>query len=197
MEWVRKIKPLVFMVSLLPLCWAVYLVLSNQLGPDPANTLPRLLGEWALIFLCITLSITPVRRWFKWNKLIRFRRMLGLFVLFYALLHSVAYLAFMLGWQWATLAEDLIERPYIIVGFLALLILVALGVTSPKSMMRKMGKNWQRLHRLVYVVAGLAVLHFFWLVKSDYTEPALYGAIAFSLLLFRIKRLSFSKALNR
>ena len=186
MDWVAKLKLLVFPLCLVPFGWLVYAVTSNQLGPDPANTLTRDLGEWALIFLCIGLSITPVRKLIKQNKLVRFRRMIGLFALFYAVLHVLSYLAFMLGWQWGTLLEDLYKRPYIIVGALAILILVALGVTSTKSMMRRLGRNWSKLHKLVYLSAGLVVLHFIWLSKSDYSEAAFYGVIIFVLMFFRL-----------
>ena len=186
MDWVAKSKLVVFPLCLVPLGWLVYAVTNNQLGPDPANTLTRDLGEWALIFLCISLSITPVRKLFKKNKLIRFRRMTGLFALFYAVLHILSYLAFMLGWQWRTLLEDLYKRPYIIVGALAVLILMILGATSTKSMMRRLGGKWSQLHKLVYPAAGLAVLHFFWLVKSDYSEPVLYLVVVLGLLCFRL-----------
>ena len=186
MDWVAKSKLVVFPACLIPLALLMQSVLTNNLGPDPANTLTRDLGEWALIFLCGGLAITPVRKLTGVNKLIRFRRMVGLFALFYAVLHVAAYLAFMLGWDWTTLAEDLYKRPYIIVGALAVLILAVLGVTSTKGMMRRLGKKWARLHKLVYLAAGLAVLHFLWLVKSDYSEPALYGAIIIALLLTRL-----------
>ena len=188
MDWIAKSKLVVFPLCLSPLGYLIYLAVNNQLGPDPANALTRDLGEWALIFLCITLAITPLRKLTGINKLIRYRRMIGLFVLFYALLHLMSYLAFMLGWQWQTLVEDLYKRPYIIVGALAVLILLALGVTSTKGMMRRLGRNWSRLHKLVYLVAGLSVLHFLWLVKSDYTEPVIYGVMLSFLLLLRFKR---------
>ncbi len=188
MDWIAKSKLVVFPACLIPLGLLVQAVLTNNLGPDPANALTRELGEWALIFLCSGLAISPLRKLTGVNKLIRFRRMVGLFTLFYALLHITSYLAFMLAWDWGTLAEDLYKRPYIIVGALAVLILIALGVTSTKKMMRRLGKNWVKLHKLVYVVAGLAVLHFLWLVKSDYSEPFMYGSIITILLLARIKR---------
>ncbi|MRI31755.1 sulfoxide reductase heme-binding subunit YedZ [Endozoicomonas sp. OPT23] len=188
MDWVAKSKLVVFPACLIPLALLVQAVLTNNLGPDPANTLTRDLGEWALIFLCGGLAITPMRKFTGVNKLIRFRRMIGLFTLFYALLHITAYLAFMLAWDWATLAEDLYKRPYIIVGALAVLILTALGVTSTKGMMRRLGKKWAKLHKLVYLSAGLAVLHFLWLVKSDYTEPVTYGSVIVVLLLVRLKK---------
>ena len=159
---------------------------QNNLGPDPGNALTRDLGELALQFLCLTLAITPVRKITGINQLIRFRRMLGLFTLFYALLHMLAYVAFMLGWQWSTLVEDLYKRPYILVGALAAIILLILGATSTKRMMRKLGRNWTKLHRLVYLAGVLVVVHFLWLIKSDYTEPVVYGALLGALFLFRL-----------
>ncbi|MCW7554836.1 sulfoxide reductase heme-binding subunit YedZ [Endozoicomonas gorgoniicola] len=164
----------------------VYFAFSNQLGPDPGNALTKELGEWALRFLCLTLLITPLRKVTGVPKLIRFRRMFGLFTLFYGLLHTVSYLAFMLGWQWLTLLEDLYQRPYIIIGALAVIILIILGITSTKGMMRRLGRNWSRLHRLVYVAAILAVIHYLWLVKSDYSQPVFYLVVVFALLCFRI-----------
>ncbi|KEQ18137.1 protein-methionine-sulfoxide reductase heme-binding subunit MsrQ [Endozoicomonas numazuensis] len=193
MDWIAKLKLVVFPLCLVPLAWLVNAVTTNQLGPDPANTLTRDLGEWALIFLCMSLAVTPARKITGINKLIRFRRMIGLFSLFYAVLHVIAYLAFMLGWQWQTLLEDLYQRPYIIVGAIAILILSVLGVTSTKSMMRRLGKKWAKLHKLVYLAAGLAILHFVWLSKSDYTEVVIFGSVVAGLMLFRIpikKRLS-------
>ena len=195
MDAVAKVKCIVFPLCLLPLLLLILDVMNNQLGPDPANTLTRSLGEWALRFLCITLAITPLRKLTGVNKLIRFRRMLGLFTFFYAVLHLLAYLAFMLGWHWPTLAEDLYKRPYIIVGAIALLILLVLSITSTKKQMRRLGKRWVKVHRLVYMAIALAVLHYLWLVKSDYSEPLLYGVIALVLLSFRVPILikSFSR----
>ncbi|WP_252177244.1 protein-methionine-sulfoxide reductase heme-binding subunit MsrQ [Endozoicomonas sp. 4G] len=186
MDWVAKLKWVVFPLCLTPLVWLVHALVTHQLGPDPANTLTRSLGEWALIFLCISLTITPARKITGINKLIRFRRMIGLFSLFYALLHVMAYLAFMLGWQWQTLLEDLYRRPYIMVGALAILILSALGATSTKAMMRRLGKKWVKLHKLVYLAAALAVLHFIWLSKSDYTEAVVFGSVLAGLMLLRL-----------
>ncbi|WP_257274650.1 sulfite oxidase heme-binding subunit YedZ [Endozoicomonas sp. SESOKO4] len=186
MDWVAKLKWLVFPICLVPLVWLINAVITHQLGPDPANTLTRDLGEWALIFLCISLAVTPVRKITGINKLIRFRRMIGLFALFYAVLHVMAYLAFLLGWQWQTLLEDLYQRPYVMAGAFAILILSVLGVTSTKAMMRRLGKKWVKLHKLVYLAAGLAVLHFVWLSKSDYTEAVIFGSVLAGLMLFRL-----------
>lgn len=185
MDRVANIKLAVFPLSLFPLADLIIKALENNLGPDPASALTHGLGEWALIFLLLSLGISPARRLTGIGKLIRFRRMLGLFALFYAVLHLLAYLAFMLSWEWQTLLEDLYKRSYIIVGAFSLSILIALGVTSTKKMMKRLGKQWSQLHRLVYVAAVLAVIHFLWLVKSDYTEPLIYGALLAILLLMR------------
>ena len=186
MDTIAKSKFVIFPLCLLPLAGLIMAALANNLGPDPGKELTHELGEWALRFLLITLAITPVRRITGINKLIRFRRMLGLFALFYAVLHLFSYLGFMLVWDWAELLDDLYKRSYIIVGAMALSIMVALGVTSPKFMMRKMGRSWRKLHKLVYAAAALAIVHYIWLVKSDYTEPAIYGAVLLVLMLLRM-----------
>lgn len=186
MDTIAKSKFIIFPLCLLPLVGLFMNVLANNLGPDPGRELTQELGEWALRFLLGSLAITPVRKITGFGKLIRFRRMLGLFALFYAVLHMFSYLAFMLQWDWMELVEDLSERRYIIVGGMALSILIALGVTSTKSMMRKMGRSWKQLHKLIYVAGALAVVHYTWLVKSDYTDPAIYGAILFLLMLLRM-----------
>ncbi|WP_422450596.1 MULTISPECIES: sulfite oxidase heme-binding subunit YedZ [unclassified Endozoicomonas] len=193
MDRVANIKLAVFPLSLFPLADLIMKALENNLGPDPASALTHGLGEWALIFLLLSLAISPARRLTGIGKLIRFRRILGLFALFYAVLHLLAYLAFMLSWEWQTLLEDLYKRSYIIVGAFSLSILVALGVTSTKKMMKRLGKQWIQLHRLVYVAAVLAVIHFLWLVKSDYTEPVIYGALLAILLLLRTRVFSFGR----
>ncbi|MBO9483558.1 protein-methionine-sulfoxide reductase heme-binding subunit MsrQ [Salinisphaera sp. G21_0] len=193
MDRVANIKLAVFPLSLFPLADLIIKALENKLGPDPASALTHGLGEWALIFLLLSLAVSPVRRLTGIGKLIRFRRMLGLFALFYAVLHLLAYLAFMLSWEWQTLLEDLYKRSYIIVGAFSLSILVALGVTSTKKMMKRLGRQWSQLHRLVYVAAVLAVIHFLWLVKSDYTEPVIYGALLATLLLLRTRVFSLGR----
>lgn len=197
MDLTAKIKLAAFPLSLFPLANLIIKALENTLGPDPASALTHGLGEWALIFLLLSLAISPARRMTGIGKLIRFRRMLGLFALFYAILHLLAYLAFMLSWEWQTLLEDLYKRSYIIVGAFALSILIALGLTSTKKMMKRLGRQWGQLHRLVYVAAILAVVHFLWLVKSDYTEPLIYGAVLTLLLILRLHKVKRLPFLNR
>ncbi len=189
MDVIAKTKLVVFPLCLTPVALLLANAFNNQLGPDPAKELTLALGEWALRFLLLSLVVTPLRKLTGQNKLVRYRRLLGLFALFYAVLHLLSYLVFMLSLDWLVLLEDLYKRPYIIVGALAVLILLALGITSTKSMMRKLGKRWVKLHRLVYLAGGLGVLHFFWLVKSDYTEPLVYGGVFLVLMLFRLPAL--------
>ncbi len=146
------------------------------------------LGLWALRLLMITLAITPLRQLTGQPVLVRFRRMLGLYAFFYASLHFAAYLVLDLRGYWTQIFEEIVKRPYITVGFTAWLLLVPLAVTSTTGWIRRLGRNWARLHRLVYVIGVLAVLHFWWLVKSDIREPALYAAILAVLLGWRVAR---------
>ncbi|MEX0903683.1 MAG: protein-methionine-sulfoxide reductase heme-binding subunit MsrQ [Pseudohongiellaceae bacterium] len=181
-------KPLIFAACLVPFLYLLSRVLRNDLGPDPAQELAIATGEWTLRFLLIALAVTPVRQLTGISALSRFRRMLGLYALWYASWHFFVYQAFLLGFQWSTLAEELIERPYITVGFAAFLILTALGITSPKVMVKKLGRNWKRLHRLVYVAAVLGIIHLLWIVRSDFGPVLLYGSILALLLGYRLLR---------
>lgn len=172
-----------------PAAWLFYLAASDGLGANPAETLLRSLGEWALRFLCLALAITPLRQWLHRPQLAAYRRMLGLYTFFYASLHWLAYLVFDMGLDWVAIVADLPKRPFILVGSLAWLLLLALAVTSVPALLRRMGgKRWQQLHRSVYVVAVLAVLHFFWMRtgKQQFGEVWLYGGILAALLLARV-----------
>ena len=185
------IKTLLHLAALTPLAillwqmWSVAKTGSNALGADPVAEIEHRLGLWALRFLMITLAITPLRQITGWNVLVRFRRMLGLYAFAYATLHFAAYLGLDLRGYWIQIFEDIAKRPYITVGFIAWLLLVPLAVTSTIGWIKRLGRNWARLHSLVYAVAVLAVLHFWWLVKSDIREPALYAGIAALLLGWR------------
>ena len=179
-------KPLVFCASLLPLAWLCWLAWQDQLGANPVETLSHHTGDWSLRFLLLTLAVTPLRRLTGWNGLIRFRRMLGLFAFFYVCLHFGVYLIFDQFFDWAGIVEDVAKRPYITVGFAGWLLLIPLAVTSTNGMIKRLGRNWQRLHRLVYLVGALGVLHYLWLVKTDLTEPLLYGTILGVLLGYRL-----------
>jgi sulfoxide reductase heme-binding subunit YedZ len=184
-------RVLIFSLSLIPLVFIVYKTLTNQLGADPAKTIVLFTGEWAIYFLFITLAVTPLRRLityknvhFRWLQ--THRRMLGLFTLFYAVLHLLAFLVFILGLDFSRFAKEMIERPYILVTIPAVILLIALGVTSTKAMMRRLGKNWIRLHKSIYFIAILAWVHVFIQVRSSYFQAVLLGIILLMLLLPRV-----------
>lgn len=179
-------KWLVFPATLLPALLLLYGALYNTLGADPVKILTHETGLWALRFLLLSLAMTPLRRWTGWAGFIRYRRMLGLYAFFYASLHLSVYLVLDLGAYWADLLTDIQKRPYMTVGFAAWLILLPLAVTSTRGMIRRLGRNWQRLHRLVYLAGILAALHFLWLVKADLREPGIYAGILVVLLLARL-----------
>jgi sulfoxide reductase heme-binding subunit YedZ len=184
-------KPLVFLVAALPFMWLVWAAISNQLGANPAEALIRSLGDWTLRFLVLVLAVTPLRVIGGWPALARWRRMLGLFVFFYACMHLLAYAWFDMEFDLAGIVADIVKRPFILVGFLGWLLLLALAATSFNRAIRTLGaQTWQRLHRMVYAVAGLAVLHFFWMRsgKNDYAEVAVYAALLAALLGWRLWR---------
>lgn len=183
---IRWSKPVLFLVCLLPLCLLVLRTVGNDLGANPVETLTHDTGDWALRFLLISLAVTPLRLLTGKAWLIRYRRMLGLFAFFYALLHFTIYLWIDQGFLWSEIVADILKRPYITIGFAAFLILLPLAATSTKGMVRRLGKRWTSLHRLVYASALLAILHFIWLVKADYREPGLYLVIFLLLMLFRM-----------
>lgn len=175
-------RVIICLCSLLPFTWLCFHIVTQQLGADPAKTIVLFTGEWTIYFLFITLSVTPLRRLLKWGWLMPHRRMLGLFALFYGVLHLLSYLVFILGLDFGRLISETLKRPYISVGFPALLILIALGITSTKKMMRRLGKNWVRLHRFVYLALFLGWIHVLWQVRSSYLEAAVYGIITLVLL---------------
>tara|TARA_R110002073_G_scaffold332643_1_gene518985 strand:- start:264 stop:845 length:582 start_codon:yes stop_codon:yes gene_type:complete len=181
----KLIKPAVFVLALVPFAALLLRILQENLGPDPVQELSLETGEWTLRFLIITLAITPLRRITNQVEFTRHRRMLGLFALFYATLHLFVWLVFVLEFRWFAIAQEIIERPYITVGFSAYLILLALGLTSPKFMLRKLGKNWKRLHKLVYLAAILGVLHLLWILRLDIGPAVFYGALVAFLLGYR------------
>src|SRR5690606_12234242 len=175
-------RVLIFCLSFLPLGLLVWNALRQQLGADPAQTIVLFTGNWAFYFLLVTLAVTPLRRLLRWNWLQTHRRMLGLFALFYALLHVSAYLVFILGSDLSRFVAELVKRPYITAGFPALLILIALGVTSTRAMMRRLGKRWQLLHRFIYVAAILAWVHVLWQLRASYQDALVFGVLTFVLL---------------
>ena len=188
----RWAKPLVFALCLLPLSWLLYRVVQDQLGANPQEALIRATGDWALRFLVIVLAVTPLRELSGLSALARYRRMLGVFMYFYALLHFLSYSGFDMGFDVADIFNDIVKRPFILVGSLALLLLTPLAATSFNAAIRAVGaQRWQRLHRLVYAVAGLAILHFFWrrAGKNDFAEVAVYAGILALLLGWRMRKL--------
>lgn len=184
-------KPLLFAACLLPFAWLVLALFTQQLGANPAEALQHATGIWALRFLCLTLAVTPLRVRTGTPQLARFRRMLGLFVFFYACLHLLTYLWFDMWFAWADIAADIPQRPFILAGFATWLALLPLALTSTNKMIRRLGaRRWKWLHRLVYAVAALALLHFFWMRsgKHNYAEVWFYAAIIGLLLLERVLR---------
>ena len=185
----RITKPLVFLACLLPLALLTARAFSLAglgLGANPVEELLHELGLWGLKFLLLTLCVTPLRRWTGWNWMIGFRRMLGLFAFFYILLHFTVYAGLDQGLNFSAIIEDVLKRPYITLGMAGLLMLIPLAVTSTRGWMRRLGKRWQKLHRLVYVIAILGVWHFYWQVKLDTLEPLVYALVLAGLLGTRI-----------
>ena len=181
-------KVAVWALCLLPAGLLVWRGFTGGLGANPIEFITLRTGFWTLVLLMVTLAITPLRRVTGWNRLIQFRRLLGLFAFFYATLHFLTYVTLDLFFDFGAVAADIAKRPYITVGFAAFLLLVPLAATSTKGAIRRLGRNWLRIHRLLYVSAGLAVLHFYWKksAKSDIAEPLLFAAILAALLLFRV-----------
>ena len=182
-------KPALFALCLLPLAWLVWGAAAGGLGANPAERLIRSTGDWTLRLLCLTLAVTPLRKLLGWPALARFRRMLGLFTFAYAVLHLLCYAGFDMGLDLADIARDVAQRPFILVGMGTFTVLLLLAATSFQACIRWLGgRNWQRLHRGVYLAAGLALLHFFWMRagKRDFAEVLLYAAIIAALLSARV-----------
>ncbi len=182
----KALKPAVFAACLLPLAWLVFAVTTDRLGANPIEAITHETGLWTLRLLLVTLAITPLRWLTGWNTPIRVRRMLGLFAFFYACLHLLTYVWLDQFFVVAEIVRDVTKRPFITLGFAGFLLFLPLAITSTNRMMRRLGKNWQRLHRIVYLIPALGVLHYLLLVKAD-TAPALgYGAMLALLLGFRL-----------
>ena len=182
-------KPLVFVLALLPFAWLLYGAITDNLGANPAEYLIRSFGDWTLRFLCITLAVTPLRVITGTPALARFRRMLGLFVYFYVVMHLLSYSWFDMGFDMSEIAKDIAKRPFILVGFTGFLLLTPLAATSFNRAVKALGaKRWQALHKLVYAIAGLGILHFFWMRagKNNFAEVAVYAAILAVLLGWRV-----------
>ena len=185
----RVIKPALFLLCLLPLLslvWRAFELGGTHLGTNPIEEIQDTLGQWGLRFLLITLAVTPLRDWFDAPWLIHLRRMLGLYAFTYVLLHFLTWLILDQGLYWQGILDDIALRPFITIGFAALLLLIPLAVTSTNRMMRRLGKRWKTLHRLVYVITLLGTWHYYWQVKADVREPLVYLSIAVVLLGWRV-----------
>ena len=189
-------KPLVFLLCLVPFAWLLFAAITDQLGANPAEALVRSTGDWTLRFLCIVLAVTPLRTIANLPALARFRRMLGLFMYLYVVMHLLSYSWFDMEFVVADIIKDIIKRPFILVGFSAFVLLTALAATSFNRAIKTLGaKRWQLLHKLIYVIAGLGLLHFFWMRsgKNDFAEVAVYAVILGVLLGWRLVRRLKSK----
>ncbi len=188
-------KPVIFILSLLPLLLLSFQYYANMLGANPIEAITHQTGDWTLRFLLLTLTATPLRRITGWNWLIRIRRMLGLFAFFYASLHLITYFWLDQFFDWPEIWLDILDRPFVTVGMLGFILLLPLAVTSTNAMMKRLGKNWKKLHRLAYVIPALGVIHFWWLVKADVLEPLIYGLLLAVLLAVRFRKIpAFKKA---
>jgi len=185
-----SLKIFIFILCLLPLGWLVFQLFNNQLGANPIEVVTRRIGEWGLQLLIITLCMTPLRDLMQQSWPIQIRRMLGLFSFFYVCLHFTTYLWFDQFFDWSEIWQDIVKRPFITVGMLAVVGLIPLAVTSTRKMQRRLGKNWRRLHQLIYPISIFAVVHFFWLVKADLLRPMIYSlclAVLLSYRLFKVR----------
>jgi sulfoxide reductase heme-binding subunit YedZ len=182
----KLLKTIAFLLALVPLGALAYRTYTNDLGVNPAETLQLETGGWALKFLVITLAITPVRRVTGWNRLIQYRRMLGLFSFFYACLHFLTYIVLDKYFAFGEMLADVIKRPFITAGFVAFVAMVPLALTSTKGWIRRLGRRWQTLHRLIYVSGVAAAVHFVWKVKVAIGEPVYYAIAIAALLGFRV-----------
>lgn len=184
-------KPLLFFICLLPFAWLMFNLATQNLGANPQEALIRATGDWTLRFLCLVLAITPLRTIINTPVLVRFRRMLGLFVYFYVIIHLLSYSWFDMGFEVADIAKDIAKRPFILVGFAAFVLLTLLALTSFNRAIKALGaKRWQLLHKLVYVIAALGILHFFWMRagKNNFAEVFVYAAMLSVLLGWRLFR---------
>jgi sulfoxide reductase heme-binding subunit YedZ len=180
------LKPALFITCLVPFAQLALNAYAGDLGANPIETITRFTGSWALIMLIASLAVTPLRRITGRNELIKIRRPLGLFAFFYAALHFGTYMVLDLYFDFPAILKDVLKRPYITVGFAAFVLMIPLAATSTAAMIRRLGRRWQQLHYLVYVIAILGVLHFYWLVKADIRRPFQYGGVLALLLVYRL-----------
>jgi len=186
---VKLVKPFIFLAGLYPaarMAWAIVYD-PGSLGANPAEVIEHGMGDWCLQFLLLTLAVSPLRRLSGWNWPIKFRRMLGLFAFFYGVLHLAAYITFDRYFDIAAIAKDIVKRPFITIGMAALLFMTPLAVTSTRGWIKRLGgKRWNNLHQLIYPIAVLGVVHYWWLVKRDITWPVIYGTILMALFAVRL-----------
>lgn len=187
LSW-RWVKLVLFIAAMLPFFIMLVGVIHNSLGADPARALALETGRWSIRFLLVSLTITPFRELFRLSKLAPLRRTFGLFSLFYASLHLLVYVLFLLELRWSEIGSDILERPYITVGFAAFSILALLGATSPRAIVRALGRKWRVIHRLVYLAIILAIVHVTWILRTDVFDAALYASITVLLLGYRLNK---------
>jgi sulfoxide reductase heme-binding subunit YedZ len=183
----RYSKTLVFFLSLWPIYAISYQIIFNQLGPEPVDRIINHFGEWTLIFILLTLSMTPLKKITKSVEWIKFRRMLGLFTFFYASIHMLSYVGLDYRFDFEPLINDVLKKKFIFIGFSAWLLLIPLAVTSSERMVRLLKQNWKKIHRLIYIIGIFGVLHYIWLSKTIFFKPLIFLIILVILLLFRIK----------
>ena len=183
----KYLKPGVFTLSIIPFLLILYKIFLNKLGPEPVKEITHFTGEWTLIFICLTLSMSPLKRLTNSTMWISFRRMLGLFVFFYATLHLLTYVGLDYRFNWSPILDDVVKKKYIFIGFSAWLLLLPLTITSSQRMVLLLKKNWKKLHRLIYIIAIFGSLHYIWLSKTIFFKPLIYFIIIIVLLAFRIK----------
>ena len=183
----RYFKPGIFILSTVPFLFILYKIYFNKLGPEPVKEITHFTGEWTLIFICLTLSMSPLKRFTNLSIWISFRRTLGLFIFFYATLHLLTYIGLDYRFDWQPIFDDVIKKKYVFIGFTAWLLLVPLAITSSQKMMKLLKNNWKKIHRLIYAIAIFGSLHYIWLSKTIFFKPLIYFIIIVILLLLRIK----------
>ena len=183
----RYIKIPIFFLSLLPILIIFYQIIFNQLGPEPVKEITHVTGNWTLRFIIITLAMTPLQKFTKLNFWISYRRMFGLFVFFYASAHMMTYVGIDYRFDWSSIGDDIVKKKFIFAGFLAWLLLVPLALTSSKRMIRLLRDKWKKLHKLIYIISLLGIIHYLWLVKVVTVEPLIYLIIIVILLTLRVK----------
>ena len=183
---IKYFKPSVFILSIVPFIVIIYKIFYNKLGPEPVKEITHFTGEWTLIFICITLSMSPLKRFTNFTFWVKIRRMLGLFVFFYATLHLLTYVVIDYRLDWSQIIDDVVKKKFIFIGFAAWLLLIPLVLTSSQKMIVTLKHNWKKLHKLIYIIAIFGSLHFIWLSKTIYFKPLIYLIIIIFLLILRI-----------